>query len=102
MARSVTFNGITRFKPGGITKINAEALNQVLLSANSIVALVGEAEGGAPGATSGLVSLFDPSRATAQFRSGALADAIRLAFQSSGDPDILAGASQVLVLVTHK
>ncbi len=101
MARSVTFNGITRFKPGGITKINAEALNQVLLSANSIVALVGEAEGGAPGSDSGLVTLFDPSRATAQFRSGALVDAIRLAFQSSGDPDILAGASRVLVWKTN-
>jgi hypothetical protein len=101
MARSVTFNGITRFKPGGITKVNAEALNQVLLSANSIVALVGESEGGAPGATSGLVSLSDPSRATAQYRSGALVDAIRLAFQSSGDPDILAGASEVLVYKTN-
>lgn len=101
MSRSVTFNGITRFKPGGITKVNAEALNQVLLSANSIVALIGEAEGGEPGASAGLVTLSDPSRATATYRSGALTNAIRLAFQSSGDPDILAGASQVLVWKTN-
>lgn len=101
MSRSITFNGITRFKPGGITKVNAEALNQVLLNANSIVALIGEAEGGAPGAESGLVSLFDPSRARPEFRSGALVDAIRLAFQSSGDDDIIAGASQVLLWKTN-
>jgi hypothetical protein len=101
MARSVTFNGITRYKPGGITKINAEALNQVLLSDNSIVALIGEAEGGEPGSSAGLVTLFDPSRATAIYRSGALVDAIRQAFQSSGDPDIVGGASRVLVWKTN-
>ncbi len=102
MARFVTFNGITRFKPGGITKINAEALNQVLLSDNSIVAVIGEAEGGAPGAVSGLVSHFDPSRATAEYRSGPLVDAIRLAFQSSNDPDVPGGASRVLIYKTNQ
>ena len=101
MARSITFNGLTRFKPGGITKVNAEALNQVLLSENSVIALIGEAEGGAPGSVSGLVSLFDPSDATDLYRSGPLADAIRLAFQSSGDPRVLGGASQVLIWKTN-
>ena len=101
MARSVTFNGITRYKPGGITRINAEALNQVILSANSVVALIGEAEGGAPGSESGLVSLFDPSRASREFRSGALVDAARVAFQSSGDPIIVGGASQVYLWKTN-
>ena len=101
MSRSVTFNGITRFKPGGITKINADALNQVLLSANSIVALIGEADGGAPGASSGLVTLDDPTKARSLFRSGALADAGRTAFQSSADPDILGGASRVLIWKTN-
>ena len=100
MARSVTYNGITRYKPGGITKINAEALNQVLLTANSIVALIGEAEGGAPG-SAGLVRLDNPSRATAQYKSGPLVDSARLAFQSSGDPNILAGASRVLLYKTN-
>lgn len=102
MARSITFNGITRFKPGGITKVNAEALNQVLLGDNAVVALIGEAEGGEPGSSGGLISLSDPSRATSVFRSGPLADAVRLAFQSSGDPDILGGASQVLCWKTNQ
>lgn len=102
MARFVTFGGITRFKPGGITKLNAEALNQVLLSDNSIVAVIGEAEGGAPGAVSGLVTHADPSRATSEFRSGPLVDAIRTAFQSSNDVDVPGGASRVLIYKTNQ
>lgn len=102
MARSVTFNGITRFSPGGITRINAAALNQVVLGANSIVGLIGESEGGAPGSTSGLVSLFDPARATDLFRSGDLVDALGLVFQASNDPDVPGGASQVYVYKTNE
>ena len=101
MARSVTFNGITRFSPGGITKINAAGLAQVTLSDNSIVGIVGEAEGGAPGATSGLVTLFDPARAADLFKSGPIVDALSLAFQSSNDPDVPGGASRVLIYKTN-
>lgn len=101
MARSVTFNGITRFTPGGITRVNAEALNQVLGSDNSIVGLIGEAEGGSPGSTGGLVAVYDPSRASDLFREGPLVDAIRLAFQSSSDPAIPGGASKVYVYKTN-
>lgn len=97
MSRSVTFNGITKFRPGGITKVNAENLNQVGVSASSVVALIGEADGGAPGSVSGVVSMRDPSRAAELFRSGPVVDAARLAFQSSGDPRIPGGASEVLV-----
>lgn len=102
MARFTVFNGITKFTPGGITKINAEALNQVTLSDNSIVAVMGEAEGGAPGATSGIVSHFDPSRGVSEYRSGPLVDAIRLAFQSANDPDVPGGASRVLIYKTNQ
>jgi hypothetical protein len=102
MARSVTFNGITRFTPGGITKINAAGLSQVLLSDNSIVGLVGECEGGAPGSTAGLVTLFDPARASELFKSGDVVDALGLAFQSSNDPDVPGGASRVLVYKTNE
>lgn len=97
MSRSVTFNGITRFRPGGITRVNADALNQIGISAANVVGLVGESDGGVPGATGGLVSLRDPSDAVGLFRSGPLVDAIRLAFQSSGDPDIPGGAAEVVV-----
>lgn len=101
MARSVTFNGVTRFSPGGITRINAAALAQVTLGDNSIVALIGEADGGAPGDEGGLVTLFDPSRASDIFKSGAIVDALNLAFQSSNDPAVPGGASRVYVYKTN-
>jgi hypothetical protein len=101
MARSVTFNGITRFRPGGITRINAEALNQIGVTAGGVLGLVGEADGGAPGSEVGLVSLRDPAEATSLFRSGPIVDAIKLAFQSSGDPLIPGGAAEVVVYKTN-
>lgn len=101
MARSVTFNGITRFRPGGITRINAEQLNQIGVTAGGVLGLIGEADGGAPGSVSGLVSLRDPADASTLFRSGPLVDAIKLAFQSSGDPLIPGGAAQVVVYKTN-
>lgn len=97
MSRSVTFNGVTRFRPGGITKVNADALNEIGISAANTVGLIGESDGGAPGSVSGLVSLRDPSQAISLFRSGPLVDAIRLAFQSSGDPKIPGGAAEVII-----
>lgn len=101
MARSVTFNGITRFKPGAIVRINNEAANQIGITSSGALALVGEADGGEPGSVSGLVSLRDPSRATDLFRSGPLVDAIKLAFQSSGDPIIPGGAAEVVIYKTN-
>lgn len=97
MARSVTFNGITRFRPGGITRVNADALNQIGPSASGTLGIIAEAEGGEPGSTAGLVSLRDPARAEELFRPGALADAIKLAFQPSGDPRVPGGAAEVVV-----
>ena len=97
MTRSVTFNGITRTRPGGILKVNADALNQVGISASGSVGIIAECSGGTPGSASGLVSLRDPSRARTLFRDGALVDAIRLAFESSGDPNVPGGASEVVV-----
>jgi len=102
MSRFVVFNGVVRYKPGGITKINASALNQVLPSENGIVAISGEAEGGAPGLVSGIVAHDDASRAVSEFKSGPLVDAIRLAFQSSNDPDVPGGASRVLIYKTNQ
>lgn len=100
MSRSVTFNGITRFRPGAISRVNAEALNQIGVTAGGVCGLIGEADGGAPG-SAGLISLRDPSRAVDIFRSGPLVDAIKLAFQSSGDPLVPGGAAEVVVYKTN-
>lgn len=101
MARSVTFNGITRFRPGGITRINAEDLNQIGVTAGGVLGLIGEADGGAPGSESGLIALRDPALATSIFRDGPLVDAIKLAFQSSADPLVPGGAAQVVIYKTN-
>lgn len=102
MARSISFNGVTRFRPGGITRINADALNQIGVTAGGVMGLIGEADGGAPGSESGLISLRSPAAAADLFRSGPLVDAIKLAFQSSGDPLIPGGAAEVVVYKTNQ
>lgn len=93
MTRSVTFNGQTQFKPGAISKINAQGLVPVGLSTNGIVALLGEADGGTPGE---VITIDDPALAKELLRSGDLADAVRLAFDPSNDPRIPGGAFRVL------
>ena len=100
MPSFVTFNGITRFLPGGITKVNTDALNAVVAGENSIVALVGEADGGAPG-TQGLVTLFDDTRALSLFRSGPIVNAVPLAFQSANDENVPGGASRAIIYKTN-
>jgi len=95
MARSVTFNGITQFRPGGLTRINSSALAQIGLATNGIVGLIGEAEGGPPLT---IVTIDDPALAKGAFRNGKLADAIRVAFDASNDPRIPGGAFRCLCL----
>jgi hypothetical protein len=95
MSRSVTFGGITQFRPGGITRINAAALAQIGLDSNGIVALIGEADGGI-GAPGEVHTIDDPALASEYFKSGPLADAIRTAFDPSVDPRIPGGAFRCL------
>lgn len=95
MARSVTYNGITQFRPGGITKINANALAQVSTATNGIIGLVGEADGGQPLT---ILTLDDPALAKETFRSGPLANAIRPAFEPANDPRMPGGAFRILAV----
>jgi len=92
MSRSVTFNGQTMFRPGGITRVNADALAQIGLLSNAIVGLVGEAEDGQPGV---IITIDDPALAKTQLQGGPLADAVGLAFDPSKDPRVPGGAFRV-------
>lgn len=99
MSRSVTFNGQTRYTPGGITRVRTEGTARTGISAARTVAIIGEADGGAPG--SSLVSSALPSYAESggirdDYRSGPLVDAARPAFASSGDPLVPGGAAEVI------
>lgn len=98
MARSVTWNGMTQYRPGGLTRINASALAQIGLATNGIIGLVGEAEGGQP---QSIVTIDDPALAKSSFRSGPLADAIKIAFDPSNDPRIPGGAFRCLCIKTN-
>lgn len=92
MSRFVSFNGQTLFKPGGLTRVNANALTPVGLSATGILGLIGESDDGAPGSVSGPVNIDDPALAGSTFGGGALADAIGVAFNPSSDPRMPGGA----------
>lgn len=102
MARSISFNGQTLFHPGGLSRVNASALSPIGLSATGIMAILGESDGGAPGAVSGPVDVDDPALAAQLFRSGPLADAIRLAFDPSTDPRIPGGAFRCVCYKTNQ
>ena len=98
MARFVTFNGQTIFKPGGLTRINANALAPIGLSATGILGIIGEADAGVPHE---LVTIDDPALATQVFGSGPLADAVNIAFNPSGDPRVPGGAFRVIAYKTN-
>ena len=99
MTRSVVFNGITQFRPGGLTRVNANALAQIGLLTNGIVGLIGEADGGTPNE---IITIDDPALAKSTFRSGPLADAIRIAFDPSSDPRVPGGAFRCLCVKTNQ
>ena len=99
MSRFVNFNGITQYRAGGLSKIDASGLAQIGLNPNGIIGLIGEAEGGAPDV---VTQIDDPALAASTFTSGALADAIRVAFDPSGDTRVPAGAFRVLAVKTNQ
>lgn len=99
MARFVNFGGQTLFKPGGLTRINANALAPIGLSATGIVALVGESEDGAPNV---LTTIDDPSLAVELFGSGSLTNAVNIAFNPSADPRVPGGAFRCICYKTNQ
>jgi hypothetical protein len=92
MARYVNFNGKTLYHPGGLTRVNANALSPTQLGTSNVLGIIGESDGGAPGSVSGPVIVDDPALAGALFGSGPLADSLRIAFDPSADRRIPGGA----------
>jgi len=88
MTRSVTFNGITMFRPGGLTRVNANALNQIGLATNGIIGVIGEADGG----SNDITIIDDPALAKEKYFSGPIANALKPLFNPSGDPRVPGGA----------
>ena len=93
MAKFVIFNGITYVHPGGGSKVDVNSMAQVGLGVSGIVGLIGEADGGESGS---LIIFDDPANAKSVFKSGPLADAVRLCFEPSSDNRVPGGAFRVV------
>jgi hypothetical protein len=100
MATTIFFNGRVISVPGSYSEVDASGLEQVGLGAAGIVAVLGMAEGGAP------VSSFEtekdifrftkPEQGNTTFKSGDLREVTPMLFAPAKDPDILAGAQEVV------
>jgi hypothetical protein len=106
MAISVSFNGSTIYKPGGYSDSTIDLGGNVPLGPAGLVAIVGEADAGTPGA-----SEVDASRvfytadrlteARAKYRSGPIVDALAFLFSPASDGAIPSGAQTVWVYKTN-
>lgn len=97
MARSVTYNGITRFRPGGISRVRTDASVNLFGTGNT-VAIIGEADKGEPGV---LISMRDPNDAIDILGPGQAATAVQYAFSASADDAIPGGAAEVVFYKTN-
>lgn len=102
MATSIFFLGRTIRTPGSYSRVDATGLEQPGLGAAGIVAIIGDAEGGRPANTMNrpaeFIRLNNPQQVRDTFRSGDLREAAAMAFEPSNDPNITAGAAQVIAM----
>ena len=102
MATSIFFNGKLSRVPGAPVAVDASGLASVGLGASGIVAIVGACEGGRP--VSAVTNPSDdfpraknPEGARKITLAGDLHEAAQMAFSPSRDPDIAAGAAEVVM-----
>lgn len=96
MARSVTFNGTTRFAPGAMSRIDATGMTQQGVATNGIIGLIGESQSGPEPGT--VITIDDPALATTLLKDGPLANAVRMAFGPSNDERVPGAAFRVLAV----
>lgn len=100
MATSIFFNGQLISVPGSYSVVDASGLEQVGLGASGIVAVLGEAEGGIPASEiaelADFIRITKPEKVNETFRSGDLKEAGPMLFSPAKDPDIVAGAQEII------
>lgn len=105
MASTIFFSGRVISVPGSYSEVDASGLESVGLGASGIVAVLGTAEGGRP--VSSIVETKDfprfnnPDKMVKGFRSGQLKEVAGMLFSPAKDPDILAGAQEVVAMKTN-
>lgn len=106
MAINVSFNGATIYKPGAYSKVSIDLSGGFPLSPTGLVAIFGEADAGAPGASEVNIAnnVFSPEQLPAikqKYRSGPLVDACNLLFAPGADGAIPGGAQAVYIYKTN-
>jgi hypothetical protein len=106
MAINVSFNGATIYKPGAYSKTSIDLGGGFPLSATGIIAIFGEADAGAPGASEVNIAnnVFSPDALPAiraKYRSGNIVDACNFLFAPGADGAIPSGAQAVYIYKTN-
>ncbi len=105
MASSIFFLGRVISVPGSYSEVDASGLEQIGLGASGIVAVIGDAEGGRPVSAidnpADFIRINKPEKGNTTFRSGDLREAIPIIFAPAKDPDILAGAQEIVAMKTN-
>ena len=111
MAKFITFNGTTLIHPGGLTKVDADAMSQVGAGISGVVGVIGEAVQGQPydPATAALAGeepkvyeFTNPESMADTFGTGELADAVDFLFNPSNDIRIPGGVQRVIALKSNR
>lgn len=106
MAINVSFNGSTIYKPGAYSKISIDLGGGFPLSPTGIVAIFGEAAGGAPGSAVPNIAnnVFSPEQMPQikqLYRSGPIVDACNFLFAPGADGAIPGGAQAIYIYKTN-
>ena len=103
MAIRIPFNGASLAKPGAYSKTTVNLSGGFPLAATGIVAIVGEALGGAPGSSAGVQTFTseDVASLIALYKAGPIVDAARLLIAPARDNRVPNGASMIRVWKTN-
>lgn len=103
MSIRVNFNGASIAKPGAYSQTRVNLSGGFPLSATGVIAIVGEAIGGAPGSSDGVQTFTSEDIASliAKYKSGPIVDAARLLVAPARDNRVPNGASIIRVWKTN-
>jgi len=106
MAINVSFNGATIYKPGAYSKVSIDLSGGFPLSPTGLVAILGESDAGAPGASEVNIAnnVFSPEQLPeikAKYGRGPIVDACNLLFAPGSDGAIPGGAQAVYIYKTN-
>jgi hypothetical protein len=103
MAIVRNFNGASLRKPGAYSKTIVNLSGGFPLAATGIIAILGEAEGGGPGSTEGVLTFTseDIGSLIELYKSGPIVDAARILVAPAKDARVPNGASQIRIYKTN-